>query len=160
MTLTNRLTLFYLVTLAVVLVAFAGSAYGLMRTVLLRQLTQRATSTLDTLVATAEIEPAGFDWEPQSRKLHLGSDSKDATWAVFDGAGRQIDGTKNANHELTQYAVPESDMEQSRFDVTWAGQPRWVIRRTIHHPQAEALDGNAQPPNPLHRTLVFVTACP
>ncbi len=159
MTLTNRLTLFYLVTLALVLAAFAGSAYGLMRTILFRQLSERATGTLDTLVAAAEIEPDGLDWEPETRKLVLTGATKDPIWAVFDGAGRRVDGT-NAAHPLEAYALAGSDMEQSRRDVTWGGQPWWVIRKTIHHPRPEAVARGLRPDKPRYQLLVFVTAWP
>jgi two-component system, OmpR family, sensor kinase len=160
MTLTNRLTLFYLLTLGVVLAAFAGSAYGLMRTILFRQLSERSTGTLDTLVAAAEIESGGLDWEPESRKPLLKGDLQEPIWAVFNGAGRRIDGTKDRDHPLDEYAVAESDMEQSRLEVSWAGQPWWVIRRTIHYPQPEAASGKPRPKKTLYPTLVFVTAWP
>ena len=160
MTLTNRLTLFYLLTLGVVLAAFAGSAYGLVRTILFRQLGERSTGTLDTLVAAAEIERGGLDWEPESRKPLLKGELQEPIWAVFDGAGRRIDGTKDGDHPLDEYAVPEADMEQSRLDVTWAGQPWWVIRRTIHYPQPEAESSRPRPRKTLYPTLVFVTAWP
>ena len=160
MTLTNRLTLFYLLTLGVVLAAFAGSAYGLMRTILFRQLSERSTGTLDTLVAAAEIESGGLDWEPESRKPLLKGELQEPIWAVFDGAGRRIDGTKDGDHPLDEYAVPESDMEQSRLEATWAGQPWWVIRRTIHYPHPEAASPKSRPKKTLYRTLVFVTAWP
>ncbi len=160
MTLTNRLTLFYLVTLAVVLAAFAGSAYGLMRTILFRQLSERSTAMLDTLVAAAEIEPDGIDWEPEKRKLLFSGESERQNWAVFDGSGKRVDGANDAEHPLKAFAVPEADLEQSRFDVTWSGQPWWVIRRTIHHPRPETIRSHRRPGKVRYRTLVFVAAWP
>lgn len=160
MTLTNRLTLFYLVTLGIVLAAFAGSAYGLMSTILFRQLAERSTGTLDTLVAAAEIEEDGLDWEPHSRKLQLSGDSEESIWAVFDETGKRVDGTKNPVHSLDEYAVPELDMEQSRIEVAWGGQPWWVIRRTMHHPKPETVGPAGDPEKIRFRTLVFVTAWP
>jgi HAMP domain-containing protein len=159
MTLTNRLTLFYLVTLGAVLAAFAGSAYWLISTLLFRQLSDRATGTLDTLVAAAEIEPDGIDWEPQSRKLQLGT-SAEPLWAVYDGAGKRVDGAKAPVHSLDGFAVAELDMEQSRLDATWAGQPWWVMRRTIHHPRPENVGREPKPNTARYSTLVFVTAWP
>jgi heavy metal sensor kinase len=159
MTLTNRLTLFYLVTLGAVLAAFAGSAYWLISTLLFRQLSDRATGTLDTLVAAAEIEPDGIDWEPQSRKLQLGT-SAEPLWAVYDGAGKRVDGAKAPPHSLDGFAVAELDMEQSRLDATWAGQAWWVMRRTIHHPRPENVGREPMPNTARYSTLVFVTAWP
>ena len=107
MTITNRLTLFYLVTLAIVLAGFAASAYGLMRTVLYRQLAERSTGALDTLVAAAEIEPDGLDWEPESRKLHVSTEGQQSAWAVFDGSGRRIDGSPAPFNELDNFSHPK-----------------------------------------------------
>ena len=67
MTLTNRLTLFSLVALGVVLAAFSGTTYVLARTHLMRQLNDRATATLDTPVAADEVEGDGLEWERRSR---------------------------------------------------------------------------------------------
>lgn len=160
MTLTNRLTLFYLLTLGIVLAAFAGSAYWLMSTLLFRQLNERATGTLDTLVAAAEIESDGLDWEPQSRKLTLTSGSEEPLWAVYDGAGKRVDGAKAPGHALDEYVAPGLDMEQSHVGVAWDGQPWWVFRRTIHHPEPENIGREPRPQSPRYATLVFVSAWP
>jgi len=159
MTLTNRLTLFHLATLAVVQVAFAASSYGLTRAMLLRQLNERSGNTLDTLVAAAEVEPDGLDWEPESRKLQL-SGGAQPVWAIFDGNGRRIDGSIDQAQSLESYATPGSDMEQARVEVVWDKQPWWILRRTVHHPHPEAVLDGRQQAKPRHRTLVFLTAWP
>jgi two-component system OmpR family sensor kinase len=68
-TLTNRLTLFFLLALAAVLAGFSGTLYVLARTHLYGQLDAHVTATMDTLVAAAEVEPDGLDWEPELRRL-------------------------------------------------------------------------------------------
>ena len=73
MTLTNRLTWFFLTSLGVVLGAFSVMMYTLARTHLLRQLNDRAKAALDTLVA-AEVEgdclenPGGDGAERRTRR--------------------------------------------------------------------------------------------
>jgi heavy metal sensor kinase len=160
MTITTRLTLFYLLTLAIVLAAFAASAYGLMRTVLYRQLAERSTGALDTLVAAAEIEPDGLDWEPESRKLHVSTEGQQSAWAVFDGAGRRIDGSKASSVELSKFSFPGPDMVQSREEVLLDGQPWWIVQRTIHHPNGALVNSRSARGNPRYGTLVFTTAWP
>ncbi len=160
MTITNRLTLFYLVTLAIVLAGFAASAYGLMRAVLYRQLVERSTGALDTLVAAAEIEADGLDWEPESRKLHVSTEGRQSAWAVFDGTGRRIDGSDASQVELGNFSLPGPDMVQSREEVLLAGQPWWIVRRTIHHPNGALVNPRPEPGKPRYGTLVFATAWP
>jgi signal transduction histidine kinase len=160
MTLTNRLTLFHLATLAVVLMAFAGSAYGLMRTVLFRQLNAQSTALLDALVAAVEIEPNGLDWEPELRKLPIFADVNEPTWAVFDSRGRRIGGSEQSDFPLNQYASPADDMEQFHENVAWAEQPWLVVRQTVHHPRPDAVQPNPKPGKYRYRTLVFVSAWP
>ena len=160
MTLTNRLTLFHLVTLAVVLAAFAGSVYGLMRTILFRQLADQSTAALDTLVAAVEIEPNGLDWEPELRKIQFGGAEKQPAWAVFDSAGRRIDGGEQIAIPLADYASPQANSDQAQSEIFWSGQPWLVVRRTMHHPNPDAVRPNPRPGKLRHGTLVFVAAWP
>ena len=159
MTLTTRLTTFFLLALAVVLVAFSLTFYGLARTRLFEQLNDRATSTLDTLIVVAEMEDDGLEWEPKDRKLQLHRESDTSEWGVFDQNGERVDGSPSPVHSLKDYASPGQDLEQIREHVTLDSE-RWrIVRRTLHHPHPEAVEiGN--PAKPRFQALVFVTAWP
>lgn len=158
MTLTNRLTLFFLAALAVVLTAFSGTMYTLARTHLFRQLNERATATLDTLVAAAEVEADGLEWEPKDRRMMLRGDGQQPLWAVYDETGQPLDGSPDHVQQLDNHAAPGPDMQQSRVNVTWGGDHWRVVRRTLRHPTPEAV--RSVETRKRYRTLVFVTAWP
>ncbi|MDY3558159.1 HAMP domain-containing histidine kinase [Gemmata sp. JC673] len=156
--LTNRLTLFSLVALGVVLAAFSGAMYALARTHLMRQLNDRATATLDTLVAAAEVEGDGLEWEPKERRILLRGDGAPPVWAVYDESGRRLDGSDGPARPLDAFAGAGPDGEQNRVNATWEGGHWRVVRRTLRHPHPEAI--RTTPARPRYHTLVFVTAWP
>ena len=98
MSLATRISAFFLVALALVLVGFSGTLYFLARTYLVRQLDDRLTLALDTLEASVDIEPGGLEWEPTDRQMTLGVDQGDdaVRWAVSDGRGTPVDRSANA----------------------------------------------------------------
>jgi signal transduction histidine kinase len=157
-TLTNRLTLFSLAALGMVLAAFSGTIYVLARTHLMWQLNDRATATLDTLVAAAEVEVDGLEWESTSRRILLRGDGEPPAWAVFDEDGRRIDGSDAPPLPLDGFADAGPDLGQSRVNVTRDGEPWRVVCRTLRHPHPEVVRGTAA--GPRYRALVFVTAWP
>lgn len=158
MTLTNRLTLFFLTALGLVLVAFSGTTYVLARTHLMRQLNDRATATLDTLVAAAEVEDDGLEWEPKDRRIQLRGDDEPPVWSVYDQNGQRLGGSDDPARPLDGYADPGPDAEQSRVNVTWDGDHWRVVRRTLRHPRPETVRTTQD--RPRYRTLIFVTAWP
>ncbi len=97
MSLTTRMTAFFLVTLAVVLAGFSAALYLLARTYLLRQAEERLTAALDTLEAAVEREPDGLDWEPDEHHLALGQDpsADQVRWVVRDGGGAIVERSAN-----------------------------------------------------------------
>ena len=155
-TLTNRLLLFFLGGLAVVLGAFSGTMYALVRTHLSRQLNERATATLDTLVAATEVEGDGLEWEPNDRRILLRGEGSPFAWAIFDEGDGRIDGSPNPIVPLDAYAGPEPDVAPSRVTVSWEGVPWRVVRRTLRHPKPE--DVRSEATRKRYRSLTFVTA--
>jgi hypothetical protein len=88
LTLINRLTLFTLASLGVVLVTFSGAIYLLARTHLLRQVDERAVADLGTLVAAVELEPDGLEWDRGEHTLWPAHRPEPAVWAIFDAGGK------------------------------------------------------------------------
>ena len=150
MTLTARLTVFFLGTLGAVLAAFSGALYLLARSHLHGQLHDRAAGALATLTATGEVEPNGVEWEPRERKSPP-RDRDSPLWAVFLPGGERLEG----DPELSAWRdapVPERRGTRVDFDGR-----RWlVVRRRITHPQAETLPATLEPHR--YRALVFVVA--
>lgn len=99
MTLATRISLFFLATLAVVLVGFSAALYSMAAVYLDRQTNARLDAALRSLTAAAEIENGRLEWEPHNRSIQI-DDGRDhparLSWRVTDEAGRWIDGSLDA----------------------------------------------------------------
>jgi two-component system OmpR family sensor kinase len=97
MTLTARLTSFFLGVLACVLVGFSVGLYCLASNYLHNQAAERLDSALHTLAAAADVGPEGVEWEPGSRSLSLGQDASadEVRWLVRDVRGQEVDRSRN-----------------------------------------------------------------
>ena len=120
MTLTTRLTLFYLGTLAAVLAAFSGALYLLAHRHLHAELHDRTTGLLDTVAARAEVEPEGVEWEPKHPNPALPYERDSHFWAVYLPHNDRLDGG----------GLPTLETDGH------------VVRRTITHPEADTLPAN------------------
>jgi two-component system, OmpR family, sensor kinase len=98
MSLATRLSAFFLIALALVLVGFSGALYVLARSYLVGQLDERLQSALDTLEASVDIEPGGLEWEPADRQMTLGVETGPGAvcWVVRDDRGALVDRSANA----------------------------------------------------------------
>jgi hypothetical protein len=121
MTLSNRLTVFFLAALAVVLAAFSVTLYTLARSHLSEQLDERVATTMDTLVALAEIEPDGLDWEPELRRLPAHWEGDPPVWAIYDENGGRVDGSHDPARRLSEFAAPGPDSTRERYQFQWNG---------------------------------------
>lgn len=163
MTLTNRLTLFSLAALGVVLVAFSVTMYLLAWTYLLRQVDERAVADVDTLVAAAELEPDGLEWDRGEHALWSAHRLEPAVWAIFDAGGREVDGDPDHVGLLQPHAA---DGGAYPVTVSFRGENWRVYRRPATHPSENAIDRRPQPGEPRtpgderYRTLAFVVAVP
>lgn len=135
MTITNRLSLFFLGALAIVLVGFSATVFLLARSYLHRQVEDRLEAALNTMTAAAEIDPGGLEWEPHERHLHLDQDTGGGPipWIVTDGQGNWVDGSKHffpdktlADSPLAHAAIPGS-----RQVIWWQDQPWLVSQRRL-----------------------------
>src|SRR5262249_37178589 len=97
MTLTTRLTAFFLATLAVVRLGFSAALCLLARAHLHRQANERLEAALTTLAAAADVEADGVEWDPHERGLRLGEDAAadQVRWTVHDGRGALVDRSHN-----------------------------------------------------------------
>ncbi len=123
MSLTTRLSAFFLIALAVVLSGFSASLYLLARNHLVRQVDERLINALDTLEASVDIEPGGLEWEPADRRMTLGVELAPSAvrWAVRDGTNALVDKSANAKTgEFPSGWQPES-WPPARLDATALG---------------------------------------
>ncbi|MBV8232726.1 MAG: HAMP domain-containing histidine kinase [Planctomycetaceae bacterium] len=98
MSLAARLSTFFLAALALVLLGFSATLYGLARGHLYRQLDERLEAALGTLEAAVDVEPDGLEWEPTDRRMTLGLEpgEEHVRWSVRDSQGRMVDRSENA----------------------------------------------------------------
>jgi heavy metal sensor kinase len=96
LTLTTRLLLFFLGTLALVLAGFSTALYFLASAHLHRQSEERLETSLNTLVAAIEVHPNGVEWEPDVRQLPFDARTFGGVvvWALIDDDCRAVDGSK------------------------------------------------------------------
>lgn len=129
MSLATRISAFFLVALALVLVGFSGTLYFLARTYLVRQLDDRLTLALDTLEASVDIEPGGLEWEPTDRQMTLGVDTGDnaVRWAVNDGRGAPIDRSANARAVNFPPGWSPGASPRTPDETTYGGAPGWRL---------------------------------
>jgi two-component system, OmpR family, sensor kinase len=128
MTLTTRLSVFFLASLALVLAGFSTTLFVLVRTYLHRQVDERLKSAIDTLSAAVEVGPQGVEWEPNERRLSLGRDGgpDQVRWLVCESHGRVVDRSSNsAGHDFLldcswrMLSDPPSFHEESSQGETW-----------------------------------------
>ncbi len=147
MTLTTRLSLFFLGLLALVLAGFSLTLYVLARSYLHGQAEERLQAALDTLVAAAEIGPEGVEWEPAERSLafRAAAPGEELVWLVRDDRGRVVDRSGPAG----SVGFLENAAEQLRQDgraMRRLDGPggRWLVGQRWVRPAA----GNGPPPAP------------
>jgi heavy metal sensor kinase len=122
MTLSTRLSLFFLAALAVVLAGFSAALYGLAHLHLYRQVDERCRGGLDVLSAATEVEDGAVVWDAEDRRVSL-TDAAMA-WAVFDEHGRRLDG--GGEGPLTAGAAGDGSEDASWRGDGWRVARRWV----------------------------------
>lgn len=166
MTLTNRLTLFFLVALAAVLAAFSVTLYALALAQLGQQVDERGEACLDALVAAAELEPDGLEWDRGKHVFSSATGNEPTVWAVYDSLGQAVDGDVEHVRRLAEYARPWTEKPHSWRTPTWDGKPWRVFRRANSHPRSDIRERKAEPGvarvpgDERYQTLVFVVADP
>jgi heavy metal sensor kinase len=134
-TLTTRLSLFFLGMLALVLVGFSGALYVVAHHHLHRQTEERLDAALGTLLVAAEVGPDGVEWEPQGRQLAVGPRGLEDSliWLVHDDRGRIVDrsapsaAAEGLGEDVASGTVPSAGAEwEDRQGGHWLIAQRWV----------------------------------
>lgn len=89
MKLVNRLSIYFLAALALVLVVYSSAFYAIVRGRLVQQFELELTGTLQSLVASVEVEPEEVKWQPLEHLIPVTAvaTDDDVQWAVIgDGA--------------------------------------------------------------------------
>lgn len=144
MKLTTRISLFFLVALAVVLAGMSCSIYLLVRGQLMRQVDEFSQSALDTLTAAVDFEPDGLEWESNVRRLTFAQapGGGQLAWAIYDPDGHRLDGSPEAVVKFeSQNGEPVAERVTAKDGGTW-----WLARRQLRGDAAANRSPTASPP--------------
>ncbi len=97
MSLTNRVSLFFLTALGLVLAGFSAALYFLAGHHLHAQADHRLDTAMQTLAASIEVHPGDVEWEPLERHISMGDDPgpEQLRWSVHDLNGKLLDCSPN-----------------------------------------------------------------
>lgn len=145
MTLTSRLSLFFLGALALVLAGFSFGLYELAATHLHRQVDERLEAALATLTAAAEIDGEQVLWQPHERQLTIGQDpaADQVRWTVQDDRGKVLDHSANlpADFRLAD-AAPTIAAAPSPSLIYRGAEPWGLLQRRVAVPPRPSADGD------------------
>jgi two-component system, OmpR family, sensor kinase len=163
MSLTARLSAFFLAALAVVLIGFSTALFVLARAYLYRRVDERLASAVDTLAAAVEFKPGGLEWEPHERRLSVdeGAGDERVRWAVRDGEGRFVPGgMARGTEEFWQAEVFGAAADGGRT-VSHDGE-RWRLLCRRFEPDRKETGGKRRTVGGdiLHDVLVVTVAVP
>jgi heavy metal sensor kinase len=162
MTLTTRVSVFFLTFLAVVLLGFSASLFWLARAHLTREVEERLEAALQTLSAAAEMEGPLIDWEPAEHHLVLGrSDSlSEARWIVADERDSVIDLSANlasddflANVRFSSDGLVHSQVIRSK-EGAWQVAQKLIVSSEMEAPA----DAHSTPESKRHYHRLKITA--
>ena len=167
MKLASRLSLFFQVLLALVLVGFSASLYLLARSYLLGQAEERLQMAVNTLTAALEIRQDGVEWEPAERTLTLPTGVADDSlvWLISDNQGRVVDRSGLAVMEPLLAEVSKRLDKGSTVLMEWHGQrwqftQRWIGPNATPTPASEdpaPASGRREPPDTRYPALAITT---
>jgi two-component system OmpR family sensor kinase len=112
MSITNRVSVFFLLALAFVLVGFSATIYALASWHLHAQLDRQVAAAMDTLIASVEVHRDDVTWEPYERHLVLGNlpDLSQVRWTLHDEQGQLIDCSTNMS-DPSSVMLPTNSVE-------------------------------------------------
>ena len=158
MSLTNRLTAFFLIGLALVLAGFSVTLFLLAHSYLNRQLDERLTAAMNTLVAAAEIEHDKIEWQIDDRRMQVGGTFPEAAvqWAVHSGEGRLVDAAADVREKDRLHGdIAPAEPLSGFLPDGMLGEDRRALRQVL---SIEAASTPRQSSKPLYSTLVFTVA--
>lgn len=153
MTLTRRLTLFFLVALAAVLAAFSVALDLLARAHLWQTLDDKLAATTNLLIAAAEVDDRGVEWEAEQRLMRIVRDpAAPVRWVVRGDRPLERDRSDDPESE----PLPDFPRDVSRtFHHRDSAGVRWRIRQTTIRSDGPS---DRPPSPPRHTQLTFTVA--
>jgi signal transduction histidine kinase len=160
MTLTTRLLLFYLGSVAVVVCGFSTALYLVARDHLYRQADERLDAALNVLGAAVDVTPVSVEWEANERTLRFAPGPDPVAWVVTDGAGKVVARSEQpGTDELLAEAAGRFDgPADATRRLHWRGE-RWQVGQRWFLPTATApTDPRPTDPQEVKYPALVVTA--
>jgi signal transduction histidine kinase len=133
MSITNRLSLFFLAALGLVLAGFSLTLYLLANRHLHHQTDHRLDDAMQTLVAAIEVHPTDVEWEPLERRITMGEGAglHQVRWTVHGPGGRLVDRSVNLDHPPDvdgAWRLQVRQVRAGKFEVEpVAGRPERIL---------------------------------
>ncbi|AMV38295.1 sensor histidine kinase [Planctomyces sp. SH-PL62] len=132
MSLANRLLMFFLGTLGVVLLGFSATMYALGWSYLHRRVDDHLVKSLTALESSVHVEADGLEWKPEERRITIGLDPspEQVRWKVQDARGRVLDRSANWEAGPSPPVSEPGALAGAKADVTiLEDSPVWRIGR-------------------------------
>ncbi|WP_020468151.1 HAMP domain-containing sensor histidine kinase [Zavarzinella formosa] len=133
MTLTNRVTVFALAAMAIVLIGSSTAVVWLARGDLHRRANQRLDSALDVLQSTVEVKPTGLQWE-SSRQLAFtgGPNAIEISWAVVADDGEMVANSEDEHlPEFLPFVTGTEHHPEEPVECQSADGRSWLVKRRL-----------------------------
>ena len=143
--------------LGVVLVGFSAAVLVLAQIYLDRQLDERLQSVLQTLLAVAEVEAGGIEWEPKDRLLQVGACPRERSSGPFMRATVACLMARLACGTRTRFGgeLPAPQVTEGRLPEGVLGEDRRGWRHTLNADASTPMQPSAKP---IYPRLVFTVA--
>src|SRR5262245_54118622 len=133
MTLTTRVSAFFLGWLGLSLAGFAVTVYLVARADLHSRAEDRLQGTLDALVVAADVEPEGIEWEAHERTVPRGGGPDAVVWLVAVPGGPVVDRSNAAAGEWL--LANQTDIVDDPTGALWrVGRRRLDVRTPQFRP--------------------------
>ena len=150
MTLTTRLTLFFLLMQALVLIGFSTALYFLADNYLNQQVEERLRTVLHTISGAVEANPNGVEWEPRDQEHSTSTEfpffDDHVVWFVVDSDGQIVARSQGSNSD--RFVTETSGLfERQRIqskDVYWK-TGSWSAGKHWIHSSLESPDRREPP---------------
>ncbi len=158
MSLTNRLTAFFLAGLTIVLAGFSITLFLLARSYLDRQLDERLQGAMNTLTAAAEFEDGGIELNLDDRTAQVGASFADlpVQWAIHNGDGTLIAASAGLrDKDRLCRAIDLSEPMSGVLPEALVGEDRRALRRVM---SADASAIEQKPGKRRYSRVIFTVA--
>jgi len=115
MSLTNRVSAFFLAMLAIVLIVYSLVFYSLTRRYIVSQFENELRGVFNSLVAAAEVEETEVKWQPLEHSIEVGTHDEfgEVQWVVVGDDGVIVERSQTANRDFVSQVLQNMPSRQS-----------------------------------------------